>query len=437
MAAIVFPANPSNAQTFTASNGTTYVYNSASGYWGVQVTAGNGAVSISDTAPSNPVTGQQWFNSTTLRTYIYYNSQWIISNPVGLQGATGASGGAASVTVYADTASLPLSGNSTGDQAFVTSNNRLYIWNGSGWYNISLVNTAPTITSVLDAGNDAGPYSLNLDGTPIVITVTATDPEEVPLTYSYSVTSGSLTNGGGTTATVSQEGNVFTITPSTNADYVGTFELTFTVSDGVNTATSTKSFTLADTAAAGLLWRYLVVTQSTNVPPLTDFDPDADHGFYESSGGTEILASHTQGDLDPGNANTYAYFASGADPLTGQRLLYDWDAGGISNNNLNSSGSGGTRAARDQVAGDFIAIGFATATSIDTLGHINFRTFQDGRRDRVPVSAKLQYYTGDVTQTYDSNLWADYATLNKGTITSGTHVWTNITNGSTITSTTG
>lgn len=247
MAAIVFPANPSNAQTFTASNGTTYVYNSASGYWGVQVTAGNGAVSISDTAPSNPVTGQQWFNSTTLRTYIYYNSQWIISNPVGLQGATGASGGAASVTVYADTASLPLSGNDTGDQAFVTSNNRLYIWNGSGWYNISLVNTAPSI----DAGVDTS-YDLATDGTPTVITITASDVEEIPLTYSYSVTSGTL----GTTATVSQESNVFTITPgTTDPDDAGTFSLTFTVSDGINTDTATAGFTLTFSApASGVLF---------------------------------------------------------------------------------------------------------------------------------------------------------------------------------------
>lgn len=237
MAAIVFPANPSNAQTFTASNGTTYVYNGSSGYWGVQVTGSAGAVSIGDTAPSNPVNGQQWFNSTTLRTYIYYNSQWIISHPVGLQGATGASGGAASVTVYTDTTSLPLSGNDTGDQAFVTSNNRLYIWNGTGWYNISLVNTAPSIDSGIAAS-----YALATDGTPTVITITASDAEEIPLTYSYSVTSGSL----GTTATVSQENNVFTITPgTTDPDDAGTFSLTFTVSDGINTDTATSSFALS------------------------------------------------------------------------------------------------------------------------------------------------------------------------------------------------
>ena len=39
---------------------------------------------------------------------------------------------------------LPTSGNTAGEQRFVTGNNRLYMWNGSGWYNIALVNTSPT-----------------------------------------------------------------------------------------------------------------------------------------------------------------------------------------------------------------------------------------------------------------------------------------------------
>ena len=69
--------------------------------------------------------------------------------------------------------------------------------------------------------------------------------KQVPLTYNYSVTSGSLTNGGGTTATVTQADNVFTVTPSTTEAYAGTFELTFTASDGINTATNANSFTLS------------------------------------------------------------------------------------------------------------------------------------------------------------------------------------------------
>ena len=111
-----------------------------------------------------------------------------------------------------------------------------------------LINDFPNITSVQDAGANVTPFTLDTTGIPTIITVTASDPEELPLTYSYSLTAGSLTNGGGTTATVVQGTganiNQFTITPSTTVEYAGTFELTFTASDGINTATSPNIFIL-------------------------------------------------------------------------------------------------------------------------------------------------------------------------------------------------
>ena len=116
--------------------------------------------------------------------------------------AIGSSG--AGTSVYESTATLPLSGNSQGDLVFVSGNNRLYMWNGTGWYNIALINTNPNITSGANAA-----YSFATNGTPTVVTLTATDPEGLPITWSYAVTSGSL----GNTATVAQADNVFTITP--------------------------------------------------------------------------------------------------------------------------------------------------------------------------------------------------------------------------------
>jgi len=156
---------------------------------------------------------------------------------------------------YDSVATLPLTGNDAGDQAFVSENNRLYLWNGSGWYNIALINTAPSIT-----GGGAGSYELAIDGTPTVITLTATDPEGLPITWSYSVTSGSL----GSTATVSQVDNVFTITPSTSTSDQGEFTITFTASDGVNIATDVNSFSLNFLSA---LWSEVALsigTSSTN-----------------------------------------------------------------------------------------------------------------------------------------------------------------------------
>ncbi len=117
----------------------------------------------------------------------------------------GGSAGSAT-TVYSTIGDLPLSDVTTGAQAYVSSTNRLYIWNGTGWYNIALINTAPTITT-----GGSSSYDLAIDGTATVVTLEANDPEGIPITWNYAVTSGSL----GSTATVSQANNVFTITPST------------------------------------------------------------------------------------------------------------------------------------------------------------------------------------------------------------------------------
>lgn len=161
---------------------------------------------------------------------------------------SGAISAGAGVTVYATADDLPTTGLTAGDEAFISGSNRLYISNGTGWYSIGLVNTNPAITSVEDPSSNTTPFTLATDGSALVLTITAADPEDIPLTYSYAVTTGSLTNGGGTTATVVQgtgaNTNQFTITPTTTEAYAGTFELTFTTSDGINQASSVNSFTL-------------------------------------------------------------------------------------------------------------------------------------------------------------------------------------------------
>ena len=132
----------------------------------------------------------------------------------------------------AQASNLPMTGNEIGAMAYVSESNRLYVWNGSGWFEVALVNTTPTITT----GGQAT-YELNADGTPTVITLAANDPEGVPLTWSHAVSSGSLED-----TTVTNVDNVFTVTPGTVASV---FNLTFTASDGVNIDTSASSFSLS------------------------------------------------------------------------------------------------------------------------------------------------------------------------------------------------
>ena len=60
--------------------------------------AGGSTITVSDAAPSNPVAGQLWWNSTSNKLYIYYtdanSSQWVQATTPGADGATGATGAA-------------------------------------------------------------------------------------------------------------------------------------------------------------------------------------------------------------------------------------------------------------------------------------------------------------------------------------------------------
>ena len=140
----------------------------------------------------------------------------------------------------ATSADLPNTGNTQGDFAFVQATNRLYLWSGSGWYNIALINTTPTWDS---NGQPAGSYVLDADSpqTATTITLAASDPEGISINYSY-ITGGSMDS----IATVSQDSSVFTITPktSTQAPDGGTGSITFRASDGVNILPQVSSFTL-------------------------------------------------------------------------------------------------------------------------------------------------------------------------------------------------
>ena len=154
--------------------------------------------------------------------------------PAPLPASEAAGAQKSNMRVYETLAALPATSTSKGNTAFVKATNKLYIWNGVGWYLVATVtNASPSsITGVNST------YDLASDGTATTITAVATDPEGMALTWSSSVTAGSL-NG----TTVANADNVFTITP--HASNATTFTLTFSVTDGVNSAVSYPSaFTL-------------------------------------------------------------------------------------------------------------------------------------------------------------------------------------------------
>jgi hypothetical protein len=237
--------------------------------------------------------------------------------PVNGEGSstTLSSGGA---TVYEDmNALIAATGMSNGDFALVTATNNIYIYNGSGWYKIATVqNDSPTAITGVD-----GTYELASDGTPTVITAVSTDPEGFPLTWSYAVTSGSL----GTTATISQVDNVFTITPSTTESDAGTFELTFSATDGVNGAVNASSeFSLTFGPSYPILNTLsgsVTSAAATNPSQNNDYycTPEGDFSFVSGAYAPVILEHTTH--KNPTTTLRYNSLPSGATTLGGYWAL--------------------------------------------------------------------------------------------------------------------
>ena len=151
----------------------------------------------------------------------------------------GSGGGTLTLSAYTLLDSLPVSDLSAGNQAFVSENNRLYVSNGSGWYNVSLINAAPYWDSApLDQ------YTIVDSATPLIITAKALDsdnPDTILSNLSFATDSAQYL------VDISRDSSVFTFTPKSQ-DSVGAsvtagdltdsssndFIYTFKWSDGIN-----------------------------------------------------------------------------------------------------------------------------------------------------------------------------------------------------------
>ena len=279
--AINFPSNPTNGDTVTVG-GINYVYDSTQGVWsdspqGLAQSIDNLTdVDTSTTAPANRQV-LQWSST---------NEEWGPAD--------------SGVQVYATIDDLPLSGVTEGSMALVDSTDKLYIFSDAGWYSIAIVNQTPSITGV------NATYTLAADGTATTVTITATDPEGLPITYSIaSDTSGNI-------ATVSQgtgsNTNVFTITPSTNTTNAGTFSLTFRASDGVNIATAVSEFTLEFTISNSNYTTALITSVGANNAVNNSFDDASTNNHTITATGNA-----TQNTLSPYRHGGYSTYFDGND----------------------------------------------------------------------------------------------------------------------------
>lgn len=129
MAALNFPANPSNGDEFEG-----YVYDSTLGVWNRKPSTV--AYTVSPNAPTNPNDGDVWFNEQDGSSYIYYvdtdSEQWIeIGGKVGATGAAGQNGADGADGRFTNSATKPTS-SVDGDVWFNTNNGKIFVYYNDG-----------------------------------------------------------------------------------------------------------------------------------------------------------------------------------------------------------------------------------------------------------------------------------------------------------------
>jgi hypothetical protein len=179
----------------------------------------------------------------------------------------------AAMSVYTDIDSLPVSSLSSGQHAYVTGNNRYYISNGSGWYNVATANATPYWDS---APNDA--YTIVDSVTPLIITAKARDSDNSDanlLHQSFASDSAAFL------VDITRDSSVFTFTPKT-ADSVGA-----SVTAGDLTDSNTNDFIYTFKFSDGINFVSKAVTINYNFAVFDELDPFGDTSqlaFYKLDG---------------------------------------------------------------------------------------------------------------------------------------------------------
>ena len=219
---------------------------------------------------------------------------------------------------YSTLDSLPVSGLSVGQQAYVSANNRLYISDGSGWYNKALITLSPTMTL-----SPSGTITLANDGvTTSTVTIVANDSDTPGSGLTYSVESDGNMLG---RAVISQDSSVFTIRPlsSDSGATDGTFTLTFKTSDGVNLATDSADFsltfsTIVDSSAETILLVKATGNSLDNDAITYQNSSDVSTGFTETG-------DPQAGTFSPYRSGGYSTYFSGSGNLNWSGTYLDSD----------------------------------------------------------------------------------------------------------------
>lgn len=257
----VAPSAPTNGDMWTTTAG---LYARINGTTVGPFGSGGGAsVTVSDTAPGSPTVGNLWFDSTTTKTYIYYDASWvqvgggaiIATNLIGGNGTTLL--GSIPYQSAVDTTTL-LSPNTSTTRAFLGMtgtgvNGAAPSWTSStGTGNVVLATSPTLVTPAIGAATGT---SLSLSSTLSAAGISSTTTITATSTISASGLAGSLlssatplingTAAAGTSAIPSRQDHVHP-TDTTRAQDSLVVHLA-----GTETITGAKSFSADTTQSAG------------------------------------------------------------------------------------------------------------------------------------------------------------------------------------------
>ena len=293
-----------NPSDFTADNGTSITFETALTLNDEvdivfhQPTASNlTRHSVSDTAPSDASSGDLWFNSANLKTYVYYDdgssAQWVATNPLGTDGADGADG--SSVTTYANFAAF-VNGTTEGDFAFAQDTKALYVWDGAEW---DRVYSGPD--EILNWDTEPNTEYAGAPSSNISITVSASDPDGFPVTYSYDTNPTSPTQ----LQSVSESGGVYTLALSSNT---GPFSFRSKATDGTHVISKTTTVNSGFQSASQLSTAGITTSGNYNLF-LDGYNNPASECYvnFDLAGGPWILVMVV---ADGTTGNSYDYDSS-------------------------------------------------------------------------------------------------------------------------------
>ena len=302
-------------------------------------------------------------------------------------------------TVYTSLDSLPSTGLVSGQQAWVESSGRLYISNGSGWYNIALVNASPTLS--LDR---SGTIQLNADTLSVVVTATATDADDNQDIISFSVESDGNMVGTGTS--VSQDSSVFTITALSedSGGTAGDFTLTFKATDQIAVDNETLSFSLSftnvvDSSAETILLMKAAGNNATNQAITYQNSSDVSTGFTET--GTPFAST-----FSPYRSGGYSAYFDGTGDRLEMTAISDLSA-------TNYTIEMWIYPEVDLNSGTYI---FTENSDDGSAGYLQFYTVGGGTTLRLTQRGNGSLAT-DVTMDFESHRWYHLAAVWDGTNT--------------------